>query len=635
MNLRKNEINIIKILLSSSQYISSYEIATATGINRRLVRDEMAHVKTILKSYGYELISKPSNGYIIRERSSESLNRLSKIIEDAERQREYLFPTLPWERKNYIMKRLIDENDYMKIDTLADELLISRSTISNDIKDAKKNLAKYQLRLNHKPNYGICIVGEEVNKRKPICDFMFSNLTESEMHYDFLNNFISQKESMEYGIIQILKEEQIKISDIALCDFLLSLSVSLSRIVMNFHLTSIPDTSIIKNRIEMNVAKKIADYIEEKSGIHFSQMEIEHIAILLVCKRSTKGIIPDNDEKKLKIVDEILNKIYNTTLIRFDNDSIFLNTFSCYIDTYFLCAHFHEKIRNPLYNTIKTAYPLAYELAEITLSVLKEYKETSSSASALALFAMIFNFALNNKTNSKLKVLLISGMGGGSSLVNRQILLNRFENQIEIKKHIQYYEIIDEDISQYDFIISTIPIHKDLSIPYINISQIINDDDLDKIQNYISYLFHTFKPEYYFHPKLYKDHIKTKTMKTVINEFYKLLKQQYPNINESFKNNLIVKNKSTIITFENNIALIKLSKPLNNRNILPTLILENSILLNKTEIKIIVLFSCQDNDNYIYNSLVNIFNKMKNDDINHFIDQSSYIDFLKLLNHYI
>ena len=65
MNLKKNEIEIIKLLIASTNYISSYDIATATGINRRLVRDEMLNVKIILKSLGYELVSKTSKGYII------------------------------------------------------------------------------------------------------------------------------------------------------------------------------------------------------------------------------------------------------------------------------------------------------------------------------------------------------------------------------------------------------------------------------------------------------------------------------------------------------------------------------------------------------------------------------------------
>ena len=50
MQLKKNEMKIIQLLLASDNYISSYEIANSTGISRRRVRDEMRSVKDILAS---------------------------------------------------------------------------------------------------------------------------------------------------------------------------------------------------------------------------------------------------------------------------------------------------------------------------------------------------------------------------------------------------------------------------------------------------------------------------------------------------------------------------------------------------------------------------------------------------------
>ena len=171
--------------MSSSQYISSYEIAASTQINRRLVRDEMANIRTILKSLGYELVSKTSKGYRINDLSSESLNRLSHFIDEAERQRESIFPTLPGERESFIIRRLIEKDDYIKIDDLASELLISRSTISASLKHSKATLDKYDLSIKQRPNYGICLIGNELNKRKPLCDYYFTNLQSSHMFYDY------------------------------------------------------------------------------------------------------------------------------------------------------------------------------------------------------------------------------------------------------------------------------------------------------------------------------------------------------------------------------------------------------------------------------------------------------------------
>lgn len=632
MNLKKNEIEIIKLLISSTQYISSYDIATATGINRRLVRDEMINIKKILKSLGYDLISKTSKGYIIEGKSSLSLQALASLIEDAERQRECIFPTLPTERQSYIIKRLIEKNDYIKIDDFADELLTSRSTISCDLKHARHNVKKYGLTMHQKPNYGICIIGDEVNKRKPICDYLFTNLRQSEMFYDFLNSFIAEKDSLEYGIIEIIKRHSVEMSDIALCDFLLSLSVSITRILSGHTILETPDLSPIQNRIEFLAAKDISTYIQEQIQCHINENEVNQIAIQLICKRSSKGIDPVDKPETLALRDEILHEIKKQTLLEF-KDERFKTTLTHYIDAALIRITYKEKIRNPLYDELKTTYPLAYELAEITSSVMEKYTHQPLSMSELAFFAIIFNTHIHNRKVIKKRVLLLCGLGGGSEDLCASQILERFENQIDIVKTSQYYKLTDENLSLYDFIISTVPIHKELSIPYINISQIINQDDLDKIDNYLSYLFSKNKIETIFHPKLFKANVKARSKMDIVNEFYKMLNAQYPTLKESFKNTLLMKDQRTLLTYKNKIGIIKLNKPLNNNNILAVLILNNPITWEKQELQVIILFSCLDTNNYIYNTLTNTLKNytIKETSVESLVKHANYAYFLKTM----
>ena len=82
MKLKKNELKIIQLLLASPDYISTYDIATSTGIPRRLVRDEISNVRVILSSLNLNLLSKPSKGYFIEGKSSKDLSRLQNIIND-------------------------------------------------------------------------------------------------------------------------------------------------------------------------------------------------------------------------------------------------------------------------------------------------------------------------------------------------------------------------------------------------------------------------------------------------------------------------------------------------------------------------------------------------------------------------
>lgn len=635
MNLKKNEIEIIKLLISSTKYISSYDIATATGINRRLVRDEIANIKVILKSLGYELISKTSKGYIIEGKSSHSLQALSAIIETAESQRESVFPTLPWERSNYIIKRLVEYNDYVKIDALSEELLICRSTISSDLKRAKKDIQKYGLSLKQKPNYGICIVGDEVNKRKPICDFLFTNLKESEMTYDYLNSFFADEDSLEYGIIKILKDYHVEMSDYALCDFLLSLSVSLTRILSGHQITIAQDLSMVKDRIELEAAKAIAGFIQEKIHCKINEYEINQIGIELICKRSSLGVEPKNKPETIDLVNEILDEIEERTLLHFSTQT-FKKVFTLYVESALIRIFYKEKVRNPIYDTIKNAYPLAYECAEIASSVIYRHTQQHLSRSELAFFAIIFHKAIHSKDTSKKKVLLVCGLGGGNGDLCKFQILERFENQIDICKGTQYYKLSDEDLSLYDFIISTAPIHKKLSIPHINISQIITSEDLDKIGNYLSYLFNKNRMETLFHPKLYKDHVKVRSKTDIVNEFYKLLKKQYPTIKESFKNNIMIKDQSQLTHYKYGITVLKLNKPLNNNNILSVLILQQPFIYDKKEIRMIILFSCLDTNNYIYNTLTNTMMNLvyHHDDIEKLFEKPTYQSFLKTMMKY-
>ena len=59
----------------------------------------------------------------------------------------------------------MNEENFVKIDYLSEELYISRNTISNILKKIENDLAIYNLEIERRPNYGVRIVGSELDKR--------------------------------------------------------------------------------------------------------------------------------------------------------------------------------------------------------------------------------------------------------------------------------------------------------------------------------------------------------------------------------------------------------------------------------------------------------------------------------------
>ena len=626
MQLKKNEIKIIQLLLASDNYISSYEIANSTGISRRRVRDEMRSVKDILASLHLNLLSKASQGYYIEGKSSQNLTELQNIINNNIRGDDSLIPTLPDERSNYILERLINSREFIKLETLADELVVSRATIANDLVSIKNEFKKYGLKFNQKPNYGIYIGGPETGKRKCLVDNIFKNLNVSDMYFDFLDTYFN---SPDYEIIQILKEYAISISDISLIDFLISFSISAARISCGYligHQTE--GFEDYQNRTEYFVAKKLALYAKEHFDVEFDEYEIQNITIQLICKRSTKGLTFIYNQDIIDLQNEILDKIKKQTLITFD-DEHFNKVFPLYLKYTLIRQKYGEKIRTPLYEDIQYDYPLSYYLAQIVSQVIKKHTKIPLSRSEITNFTILFNNIINNKKYSQKKVLLINCMGES---IKTFIIEKELYDQLVITKSIHYYEIEEENLDQYDLILSTAPIHRQLPIPVISVNYIMSQDDIIRIKSYLSYLFNDEQMLYYFHPSFYQTHVPVKTLKGLATSFYQSIKSVY-HLNDSKKNDMMNKNICSVHTFENQIGLLRLSRPLNSNNIISIIVLEEPMKVENQTFKIAILFSCADNQNVMYNTL---FSTLKNisenkEDLDKLISHIPYTEFLSIL----
>ena len=449
------------------------------------------------------------------------------------------------------------------------------------------------------------------------------------MYFDFLDTYFN---SPDYEIIQILRKYAISISDISLIDFLISFSISAARISCGYligHQTE--GFEDYQNRTEYFVAKKLALYAKEHFDVEFDEYEIQNITIQLICKRSTKGLTFIYNQDIIDLQNEILDKIKKQTLITFD-DEHFNKVFPLYLKYTLIRQKYGEKIRTPLYEDIQYDYPLSYYLAQIVSQVIKKHTKIPLSRSEITNFTILFNNIINNKKYSQKKVLLINCMGESIKTFINHFIEKELYDQLVITKSIHYYEIEEENLDQYDLILSTAPIHRQLPIPVISVNYIMSQDDIIRIKSYLSYLFNDEQMLYYFHPSFYQTHVPVKTLKGLATSFYQSIKSVY-HLNDSKKNDMMNKNICSVHTFENQIGLLRLSRPLNSNNIISIIVLEEPMKVENQTFKIAILFSCADNQNVMYNTL---FSTLKNisenkEDLDKLISHIPYTEFLSIL----
>nr|WP_233545764.1 PRD domain-containing protein [uncultured Faecalibacillus sp.] len=313
-------------------------------------------------------------------------------------------------------------------------------------------------------------------------------------------------------------------------------------------------------------------------------------------------------------------------------DDHFEKVFPLYLKYTLIRQKYGEKIRTPLYEDIQYDYPLSYYLAQIVSQVIKKHTKIALSRSEITNFTILFNNTINNKKYSQKKVLLINCMSESIKTFIDHFVEKELYNQLVITKSIHYYEIEEENLNQYDLILSTAPIHRQLPIPVISVNYIMSQDDIIRIKSYLSYLFNDKQMLYYFHPSFYKTHVQVKTLKGLATNFYQLIKTVY-HLNDSKKNDIMNKNICSIHTFENSIGLLRLTRPLNSNNIISIVTLEEPITIENQTFNIAILFSCTDNQNIMYNTLFSTLkNISKNKDyLNRLSSHISYTEFLSII----
>ena len=87
---------------------------------------------------------------------------------------------------------------------------------------------------------------------------------------------------------------------------------------------------------------------------------------------------------------------------------------------------------------------------------------------------------------NSISVLVVCSTGIGSSKMLRSRLEREF-SEIDVKKIISLHKLHDEDLKQYDFIISTVPLDLDES-KYLCVSPPLNDGEKEKVRKQIDIL---------------------------------------------------------------------------------------------------------------------------------------------------
>ena len=437
MNTRA--LSIIKILLNSVEPVSSLALSQEIGCSTKTIQNEIKEVNKELKNC--EIVSIRGIGY-----------KIEGNLDDIDIKNSDLYD---YDRVEYIIKKIINisstDKDNIKLEDLADSMYVSLSTVKNDLKEVKKILNEYNLKISSKHKQGICIEASEEDIIKFIINY--SNKVDNSLSIkDFLNNnIIENLFSIKKILLDTLSYENMILTDNEFKNIVNYISIYLSRNNTN-------QSDFIKEYIKKYKSKK------------------------------EKPISEDEQLLIRKAIKEFCRDLNIATSINLSHDKIFEECLFNHICNLYKRADLGINQYEITAGEIKLKYPFPFELGKIAKKTIEKNLNMEISEDEVENIALHIGGALEriDKRDEKkvYKTIIVCTSGVGTSMLIKSKLENIFKGKLEIIKVIPSYLIDYINVLDIDFVISTVEVNLE-NVNVIKVSPMLTDKEIKLIEKYI------------------------------------------------------------------------------------------------------------------------------------------------------
>lgn len=607
--MKKNREKVILQMMYQHEFVTSSMMAEELQLTTRTIHTLIKDMNQEHSIYGAKILSKKSQGYYLQMEDKE---KLLSFLENQDETEEYI-PDSPNERRSFISLYLLNQSDYIKLDDLCETLFVSKGTINNDIKNVKEWISDFHLTLHAKPNYGLKIIGDEIDRR--IC---IAECRKNKNSY-VVAKIVKQayiEEQVEEILRSVLSNENYMVSAILLKNLVIHISVALHRIMeqqtIRFDEQVMKEFEGISN---LSLAKKITEKLNVRLKMKIPEQEVQYIALQL----SSKQILDDYVKNENLIVDQMTMDIVNT-MIYYVKDAFGIDLENDIDLKMRLCQHLIPlKLRldygmiadNPLLISIKQEYPLAYAMASLASGVLYEQYLRRLSEDEIGYIAVSFALSLEKqKENKKKNVLLVCGSGLGSAKLMELKVKEDFEGYIDHITTCDVNELSSIDFSSIDYVFTTIKLEQFIPVPIVEMPLFPNKKEVNVIKHQMEASDHDIDISKYFHEDLFFNHCKKESKEEILQFMCEQIEQQKlcdPGLFES----VLEREKLGKTVFGNHVAMPHPTRAISETTLISVCVLDKPVQWDDEEVKIIFLISISKKKNKnlsdLYKGITSLF----------------------------
>ena len=416
---------------------------------------------------------------------------MTKLIENIEGE-SYVYNQK--EREELIILYTLMKKDKFLLKEVAEKLGTSKSTIRNDLKNLKKILLDYNIRLLQDDKLKYYFDYLEEDYRYFIAIFLYKYVSFDKKYdkifFDDISYFrkvIYKEIKDEYmteinSVSQKIKEAELDYMDETLNILVILMVVSQKREKKNSNL-KIENIEVLEKREEYLQLKKTFKDFSNTNLIFFTDY-------LFRITRDERDVFVKF--KNWLDISVAINKIVRTfeieNKIDLKNIDVFLDEIFYYIKPLIFRTKRKIKLKNSILKDVKKLYPSIFNFLKKNFYFLEEVIDEKVSDEEIAYLVPFFHKALQNNNKINKKGILVTTYKENIALFLKEDIETEFLIDIDKILTLKSFEQIEKKIENYDYILTTFSVEKDFvkeieHTKIIELNPILTEKDIKKLEN--------------------------------------------------------------------------------------------------------------------------------------------------------
>lgn len=584
----------IIIELSDSEYVTASELAKILDLNEKTVRTTIGKMRDSLDEYGIEIESKTRKGYHLLIYDKE---KYQAFINNDEWLSKNDIPNNSKEREEWLLDYLLKQHKFVRIDDLSEMLYVSRSTITNDIRNVEDSLKSYHITLIRRPNYGLHIQGSEFDIR----NCMISQFKDNKWAQRFSDKEENELKEISKILLNNIQNQKVVLSKSMIQEMTFCIYIAKVRYEENYKIT------VSKNEVVhriykpcIDVATNIVEELNEKFHIHLLNSEIYYIAINIAA-RSDYNVLEGELESGVinqarKQATQMLDCVYDMMHLDMRQNLSLLYDLISFLIPMDIRMRYGIIAKNPFAEATKKKYFFAYNVASQAVIPLKKTYFHEVPENEIAYLTSIFALFIEQEKDKKKKynILVICATNMSTSKLLAYQYKKKFKKYIDEVYTCEMYNLDSFDFSKVDYIFTTVEINRVLPKPVLGISAFLEDEEVEKISSILKFKSSNMIADVYSE-ELFYDNIKGETKEEILFEICKRIPEKY-GIPSDFYEGLLRREEITGTDLAKHVALPHPYETTSDISFACISVLDHPIRWTRQDVQVVILMAVAEDE---------------------------------------